>query len=112
MNENDSMPASDEDPDVAIRKRIQQLTDEELDELEQRLSRRRKARHQALADGQRRRAVQNRYRLAWMALLLLLGAVVLLFPEGTARNVASVALGAWAVLGFAWVIRPGRKRDR
>ena len=109
---NKDAPTLDEDPDVSIRKRIQQLTDEELDELEQRLSKRRKARHQATADDQRRRAVQNRYRFAWMASLLLLLSAVLLFPEGTARNVASVVLGAWAVLGFAWAFRPEGERDR
>ncbi len=105
-------PDEDLDLDVAIRKRVQQLTDEELDELERRLSGRRKARHQAVADDQRRRAVQNKYRLVWASSFLLLFSAVLLFPEGTTRNVASVVLGAWAVLGFAWVIRPGRKRDR
>ena len=110
MLENDPEPTFDED--VAIRKRIQQLTDEELDELERRLSGRRKARHQAVADDRRRRKVQNRYRLAWASSFLLLFSAVLLFPEGTTRNVASVVLGAWSVLGFAWIIRPEGERDR
>ena len=111
MSENDPEPNFDED--VAVRKRIQQLTDEELDDLEKRLSERQEARDQATATDQRRRARRDRYRLGWAALCFLLLLAALVVPEGDPRQAwLFVVLGAWSVLGFAWIIRPEGERDR
>ena len=71
-------------------------------------------RYRATTNDQRRRTVQDRYRIGFVVLCLLLLFASLVAPEGIPEwmALAPVVIATSSLLGLTWIIRSRGRRDR